>query len=60
MEKNIFSLLKYYEYPEKICRAIHFANPIERMSKEIRRKIKIIYSLPSEESAMKIIYLISA
>ena len=27
------------------------------MNKEIRRRIKIIDSLPSEESAMKIIYL---
>ena len=30
------------------------------MNKEIRRRIKIIDSLPSEESAMKIIYLRSA
>ncbi|WP_048161775.1 lipoprotein [Thermoplasma acidophilum] len=27
------------------------------MNKEIRGRIKIIYSLPSEESAMKIMYL---
>jgi putative transposase len=30
------------------------------MNKEIRRRIKIIDSLPSEESVMKIIYFISA
>jgi len=60
MEENLGSLLKYYEYPEPIYRSIHSTNLIERMNKEIRRRIRIIDSLPSEESAMKIIYLISA
>ncbi len=57
MEKNLGILLKYYDYPEPIRRSIHSTNLIERMNKEIRRRIKIIDSLPSEESAMKIIYL---
>jgi Transposase and inactivated derivatives len=60
MEKNLNVLLKYYEYPESIRRSIHSTNLIERMNKEIRRRIKIIDSLPSEESAMKIIYLRAA
>ena len=57
MERNLGILLKYYDYPEPIRRSIHSANLIERLNKEIRRRIKIIYSLPSEESAMKIVYL---
>ena len=60
MEKNLSILLKYHDYPESIRRSIHSTNLIERMNKEIRRRIKIIDSLPSEESAMKIIYLRSA
>ena len=56
MEKNLGILLKYYDYPEPIRRSIHSSNLIERMNKEIRRRIKIIDSLPTEESAMKIIY----
>jgi putative transposase len=60
MEKNLGSLLKYYDYPESIRRSIHSTNLIERMNKEIRRRIKIIDSLPSEESVMKIIYLSAA
>ena len=36
--------------------SIHSTNFIEHMNKEIRRRIKIIDSLPSEDSAMKIIY----
>ena len=57
MEKNLGILLKYYDYPESIRRSINSTNLIERMNKEIRRRIKIIDSLPSEESAIKIIYL---
>lgn len=57
MEKNLGILLRYYDYPESIRRSIHSSNLIERMNKENRRRIKIIDSLPSEESAMKIIYL---
>lgn len=57
MEKNLSILLKYHDYPESIRRSIHSTNLIVRMNKEIRRRIKIIDSLPSEESAMKIIYL---
>ena len=53
MEKNLGILLKYYDYPESIRRSIHSTNLIERMNKEIRRRIKLIDSLPSEESAMK-------
>ena len=54
---RILKMLKYYDYPESIRRSIHSINLIECMNKEIRRRIKIIDSLPSEESAMKIIYL---
>ncbi len=57
MEKNLNALLKYYDYPEPIRKSIHSTNLIERMNKEVRRRIKIIDSLPSEESAIKIIYL---
>jgi putative transposase len=60
MEKKLGILIKYYDYPESIRRSIHSTNLIERMNKEIRRRIKIIDSLPSEESAMKVIYLRSA
>ncbi|MGC8565959.1 MAG: transposase [Thermoplasmata archaeon] len=38
-------------------KVIRSTNMIERLNKEIRRRIKIIDSLPDEESARKIIYL---
>ena len=57
MEKNLSILFRYHDYPELIRRSIHSTNLIERMNKEIQRRIKIIDFLPSEDSAMKIIYL---
>ena len=57
MEKNLGILLRYYDYPESIRRSIHSTNFMELMNKEIQRRIKLIDSLPTEERAMKVIYL---
>jgi Transposase and inactivated derivatives len=56
LERKLNYLFTYFQYPEPIRRSIH-SNIIEIMNKEIRRRIKTIDSLPTEESAMKIIYL---
>ncbi|MCY0852411.1 MAG: transposase [Thermoplasma acidophilum] len=45
MEKNLTSLLKYYEYPESVRRSIHSMNIIEKMKMKICGRIKIIDSL---------------
>ncbi|WP_148690156.1 transposase [Cuniculiplasma divulgatum] len=60
MEKRLGSLFTYYSYPIQIRRSIHSSNIIERMNREIRRRIKVIDSLPTENSAMKIVYLRAA
>ena len=57
MEKKLGYLFTYFQYPESIRRSLHSSNIIERMNKEIRRRIKVIDSLPTESAAMKIIYL---
>jgi transposase-like protein len=57
MENRLGLLLTYYRYPEPIRKVIRSTNMIEQLNKEIRRRIKIIDSLPGEESARKIIYL---
>ena len=49
-------LLNTAQYSKPIRKSIH-SNIIEIMNKEIRRGIKAIDSLPTEESAIKIIYL---
>ena len=53
MERNLGILLKYYYYSESNRRSIHSTKLIERMNKEIRRRIKIIDSLPSEGKCHK-------
>ncbi len=57
LEKKLGYLFTYFQYPDSIRRSLHSSNIIERMNKEIRRRIKVIDSLPSESAAMKIIYL---
>ena len=61
LERKLNCLFTYFQYPKSITksimRSIH-SNIIEIMNKEIRRRIKTIDSLPTEESAMKIIYLL--
>ena len=57
MEKKLGYLFTYFQYPDSIRRSLHSSNIIDRMNKEIRRRIKVIDSLPSESAAMKIIYL---
>ena len=57
LERKLGYLFTYFQYPESIRRSLHSSNIIERMNKEIRRRIKVIDSLPTESAAMKIIYL---
>ena len=57
LERKLNHLFTCFDYPREIRRSIRSNNIIERMNKEIRRPIKIIDSLPTEESAIKIIYL---
>ncbi|WMT50366.1 MAG: transposase [Thermoplasmatales archaeon] len=57
MERKLGYLFTYFQYPESIRRSLYSSNIIERMNKEIRGKIKVIATLPSESAAMKIIYL---
>jgi len=57
LERKLNYLFTYFQYPEQIRRSMHSNNIIERMNKEIRRRIKVIDSLPTEESALKITHL---
>jgi len=60
LERKLNCLFTYFRYPKPITKSIRrsiHSNIIEIMNKEIRRRIKVIDSLPTDESAMKIIYL---
>jgi len=60
LENKTNYLFTFFSYPQAIRRSIHSNNIIERMNKEIRRRIKVIDSLPTEDSALKIVYLRTA
>ena len=60
LEQKANYLFTYFQYPQSIRRSIHSNNIIERMNKEVRRRIKIIDPLPTEDSALKIVYLRAA
>ncbi|MNC08159.1 Transposase, Mutator family [compost metagenome] len=56
-EEQLPTLLTFYKYPALIKDAIYTSNPIERMNKEIRKRLKPMNSLTNMDAAEKIIYL---
>ncbi|MHA6534777.1 IS256 family transposase, partial [Paenibacillus sp. BAC0078] len=56
-EEQLSTLLTFYKYPADIRKAIYTSNPIERMNKEIRKRLKPMNSLTNMDAAEKIVYL---
>ncbi|HET7627857.1 MAG TPA: IS256 family transposase [Bacillales bacterium] len=56
-EDNLSDLLRFLDYPQSIRKFIYTTNMIERMNKEIRKRLKTMNSLPSIEAAEKIVFL---
>lgn len=56
-EEQLSTLLTFYKYPPLIHAAIYTTNPIERMNKELRKRLKPMNSLTNMEAAEKILYL---
>lgn len=56
-EEQLPILLTFYKYPALIKEAIYTSNPIERMNKEIRKRLKPMNSLTNMDAAEKIVYL---
>jgi putative transposase len=56
-EEQLSTLLAFYKYPALIKEAIYTSNPIERMNKEFRKRLKPMNSLTNMDAAEKIVYL---
>jgi len=56
-EEQLPTLLAFYKYPLQIKQAIYTSNPIERMNKEIRKRLRPMNSLTNMDAAEKIVYL---
>lgn len=57
-EENFDDLLAFFEFPPEIRRFIYTTNQLERLFKEVKRRLKVMEILPHEENADKILYLI--
>ena len=57
LEKDKTELLCFLNYPEEIRSQIYTTNWIERTIKEIKKRLKPMNSIPSENAAVKIVYL---
>lgn len=49
-------LLTFYRFPLEQWKSLRTTNPIERLNLEFRRRVKTQCSLPSEESAMLLLF----
>ncbi|NRF96342.1 transposase, partial [Paenibacillus frigoriresistens] len=56
-EDQLSTLLTFYKYPVLIKEAIYTSNPIERMNKEFRKRLRPMNSLTNIDTAEKIVYL---
>jgi putative transposase len=56
-KQELYKLTTFLKYPEPIQRVIYTTNLIERMIKEIRKRIKVIGALPSVSAVDKLVYL---
>jgi putative transposase len=56
-EGDLSDLLRFLDYPQAIQKLIYTTHIIERMNKEIRKRLKTMNSLPSIEAVEKIVFL---
>lgn len=56
-ESQLSTLLTFYKYPAALKKAIYTSNPIERMNKEFRKRLKPMNSLTNMDAAEKVVYL---
>lgn len=56
-EEQLPTLLTFFKYPALIKEAIYTSNPIERMNKEFRKRLRPMNSLTNIDTAEKIVYL---
>lgn len=55
--ENWERIIPFFDYPEDIRKAIYTTNAIESLNGSIRKRIKTRASFPSDDAALKLIYL---
>ena len=56
-ERNWEELKTFLKYPKEVRKLIYTTNPIESLNYQFRKYSKVKSVIPSEESALKILYL---
>ena len=57
-ERNLFYLLTMYDFPSQLRKSIYTTNQLERVNKEIRRRVKVIEVITGEKTLNKIFYYV--
>jgi transposase-like protein len=57
-EEHFDANASFCSFPHEIRSKIYIANQLERLNKELKRRLKVMEVLPEEERAEKILYLI--
>jgi len=56
-EEKAYAILTFMKYPKEIRQFIYTTN-LERIAKEIKRRVKVVEVFPDEGSAERLLYLI--
>ncbi|WP_175987162.1 IS256 family transposase [Bacillus sp. Marseille-Q1617] len=56
-ENDLPVLLTFFKYPKDVQKYLYTTNLIERLNREVRKRLKTMDSLPNIEAAEKIIYM---
>lgn len=56
-ERHWDALSAFYSFPDEIRRVIYTTNAIEAINRQLRKAIKTRGALPSDDSALKVLYL---
>jgi putative transposase len=55
VEQKVFETLTYYAYPCTHWRQIRTNNPLERITREIRRRTRVVGAFPDGQSALMLV-----
>jgi putative transposase len=58
MGRKSVCLINLLRYPKEIRQFIYTTNQLERLAKEIKRRIKVLEIFPDERSVERLLYLV--
>jgi transposase-like protein len=57
-EEHFEDLTEFFKFPQEVRKMIYTTNQLERLMKELKRRLKVMEILPDEENSKKLLYLI--